>query len=337
MKMKKYLFAFLLMVFAASACYGAPWGGGGSMIYPGAGIPISTGSAWGTSIGVGTLTNTYICTYTTASGVVCNTNPATYQAAGSYLTAASTLDATKLSGNLPAISGALLTSLPTQVSDTAYDATTWDAVTTIAPSKNAVRDYLESFISVGTDGTRGIGITNNTSAFSTTTGNWFTSIANAPYFTVGATQYLLLYSGGALGTPSSGTLTNCTFPTLNQDTTGLTAANVPAPTTTVSSGAISVTTKNTYVICTAACQVTIPVAAAGIQVCVRNAPGTTGAITLVNRANQYYELTTHAAWATVNQKLVSGGVATDSICVVGYDATHYATMSYTGTWTDTAP
>jgi hypothetical protein len=31
--------------------------------------------------------------------------------------------------------------------------------------------------------------------------------------------------GGALGTPSSGTLTNCTFPTLNQNTTG-TASNV---------------------------------------------------------------------------------------------------------------
>ena len=34
-----------------------------------------------------------------------------------------------------------------------------------------------------------------------------------------------LVSGGALGTPSSGTLTNCTFPTLNQNTTG-TASNV---------------------------------------------------------------------------------------------------------------
>jgi hypothetical protein len=29
-----------------------------------------------------------------------------------------------------------------------------------------------------------------------------------------------LVSGGALGTPSSGDLTNCTFPTLNQSTTG---------------------------------------------------------------------------------------------------------------------
>jgi hypothetical protein len=35
-----------------------------------------------------------------------------------------------------------------------------------------------------------------------------------------------LTSGGALGTPSSGTLTNCTFPTLNQNTTG-SAGSVP--------------------------------------------------------------------------------------------------------------
>jgi hypothetical protein len=35
----------------------------------------------------------------------------------------------------------------------------------------------------------------------------------------------VLLNGGALGTPSSGTLTNCTFPTLNQNTTG-TASNV---------------------------------------------------------------------------------------------------------------
>ena len=34
----------------------------------------------------------------------------------------------------------------------------------------------------------------------------------------------VIYSGGALGTPSSGTLTNCTFPTLNQNTTGSSAS-----------------------------------------------------------------------------------------------------------------
>jgi hypothetical protein len=46
--------------------------------------------------------------------------------------------------------------------------------------------------------------------------------------------------GGALGTPSSGTLTNCTFPVLNQNTTG-TAAGLSA-TLAVASGGTGVTT-----------------------------------------------------------------------------------------------
>jgi hypothetical protein len=50
----------------------------------------------------------------------------------------------------------------------------------------------------------------------------------------------VVLSGGALGTPSSGTLTNCTFPTLNQNTTG-TAAGLSA-TLAVASGGTGVTT-----------------------------------------------------------------------------------------------
>jgi hypothetical protein len=46
--------------------------------------------------------------------------------------------------------------------------------------------------------------------------------------------------GGALGTPSSGTLTNCTFPTLNQNTTG-TASNVTG-TVAISNGGTGQTT-----------------------------------------------------------------------------------------------
>ena len=46
-----------------------------------------------------------------------------------------------------------------------------------------------------------------------------------------------LVSGGALGTPSSGTLTNCTFPTLNQNTTGTAAAaTLAAKASTLSQG-----------------------------------------------------------------------------------------------------
>jgi hypothetical protein len=39
-------------------------------------------------------------------------------------------------------------------------------------------------------------------------------------FTLPDADGTVVLSGGALGTPSSGTLTNCTFPTLNQNTTG---------------------------------------------------------------------------------------------------------------------
>jgi hypothetical protein len=42
-------------------------------------------------------------------------------------------------------------------------------------------------------------------------------------------------NGGALGTPSSGTLTNCTFPTLNQNTTGSAATLTTARTFTIGS------------------------------------------------------------------------------------------------------
>jgi hypothetical protein len=44
-------------------------------------------------------------------------------------------------------------------------------------------------------------------------------------------------SGGALGTPSSGTLTNCTFPTLNQNTTGSAGSVATTNYSVVQSGA----------------------------------------------------------------------------------------------------
>ena len=51
----------------------------------------------------------------------------------------------------------------------------------------------------------------------------------------------VIYSGGALGTPSSGTLTNCTFPTLNQNTSG-TAAGLSATLVIASGGTNSTAT-----------------------------------------------------------------------------------------------
>lgn len=54
----------------------------------------------------------------------------------------------------------------------------------------------------------------------------------------GALGYTPYQTGGALGTPSSGNLTNCTFPTLNQNTTG-TAAGLSGGTLSTSSYTLS--------------------------------------------------------------------------------------------------
>jgi len=63
------------------------------------------------------------------------------------------------------------------------------------------------------------------------TGNGFTKFSGATTaektYTLPDANATILYSGGALGTPSGGTLTNCTFPTLNQNTSG-TAAGLSA-------------------------------------------------------------------------------------------------------------
>lgn len=44
---------------------------------------------------------------------------------------------------------ASVVTIPSQVSDTAYDATSWNGVTDIAPSKNAVRDKIEAIDNIG--------------------------------------------------------------------------------------------------------------------------------------------------------------------------------------------
>lgn len=49
---------------------------------------------------------------------------------------------------LQGLSGNAQTVIDAKVSDTAYDATSWNGVTSIAPSKNAVRDQIESMVAI---------------------------------------------------------------------------------------------------------------------------------------------------------------------------------------------
>lgn len=87
--------------------------------------------------------------------------------------------------------------------------------------------YSSNYTGPQIDAVTGIGNGETTTAnvwtyIKSTLKSYFDSIYQA------AGSYLT--PGGALGTPSSGTLTNCTFPTLNQNTTG-TAAGLTSSTT----------------------------------------------------------------------------------------------------------
>lgn len=67
-----------------------------------------------------------------------------------YRSAANTWTAVTIGSNLTFSGGTLDAVSSGGVSDTAYDATSWNAVTTVAPSKNAVRDKFET-LRIGTD------------------------------------------------------------------------------------------------------------------------------------------------------------------------------------------
>lgn len=72
-------------------------------------------------------------------------------------------------------------------------------------------------VAMWSDGTN-FALQNTTMPLSFITG-FGTGVATALAINVGAAGAPVV-NGGALGTPASGTLTNCTFPTLNQNTTG---------------------------------------------------------------------------------------------------------------------
>ena len=166
-------------------------------------------------------------------------------------------------------------------------------------------------VGIGTYTTSGNTLSRDTVLASSNSGSLvtFTSGTKDVFVTYPAER--ALYSGGALGTPASGTLTNCTFPTLNQNTTG-TAAGLSA-TLAISSGGTGATTL------------------AGANIDVTNVASTfTGTKTFSGTSSTLAAIFANAAEvATVSATAATGTIAF-------YTATQsvlYYTTAATGNWT----
>jgi len=103
----------------------------------------------------------------------------------------------------------------------------WNSYAISAPS-GSTSTFLRN------DGTWAAPVFSGVTSFNTRTGVVTLSSGDV----TGALGFTPYQTGGALGTPSSGNLTNCTFPTLNQNTTG-TASGLSGGTLTTSSFTLS--------------------------------------------------------------------------------------------------
>ena len=190
----------------------------------------------------GTTWNTYNSTTFSAETLPGTTIKSTVT--GSSLTSVGTLGSLAVTGTATAGtfsgSGASLTSIPNSAT-TATNANTASAIVARDISGNFTAGTITATTFSGSHSGSGALLTSiPNSATTATSANTISTIVardSSGNFTATTITAALtgtasgnLVSGGALGTPSSGTLTNCTFPTLNQNTTGSAATLTTART-----------------------------------------------------------------------------------------------------------
>lgn len=129
---------------------------------------------------------------------------------------------TGVTGTLPVANGGTGTTTPSLVAGTNVTITgTWPNQTIAASGGGGGGGSVTDVSVVSANGLAGTVATSTTTpaiTLSTTVTGLVKGNGTALSAATAGTDYVA--PGGALGTPSSGTLTNCTFPTLNQNTTG---------------------------------------------------------------------------------------------------------------------
>jgi len=178
------------------------------------GLPISTGVS-----GLGTGVATALAVNVGSAGAPVVNGGALGTPSSGTLTSATGLPLTTgVTGILPVANGGTATATPSLVQGTGVTITgTWPNQTIAATGSGGTVTAVSVASANGFAGTSSGGTTPALTLSTSITGV-LKGDATAISAAVAGTDYVA--PGGALGTPSSGTLTNCTFPTLNQNTSG---------------------------------------------------------------------------------------------------------------------
>lgn len=218
-------------------------GGGGSMVYPGAGIPSSSGTAWNTSYSTTGSGNVVLSTSPTLTTPILGTPTSGNLANCTFptLNQNTTGTASNVTGVVAIANGGTGTSSPAIVAGTNITVSgTWPNQTINASSISSVSVASSNGFTGSSSGGNTPILTLATSVSGLIKGNGTSmsaATANTDYLVPPSGTSILkggsggalsnatagtdyISPGGALGTPASGNLANCTFPTLNQSTSG---------------------------------------------------------------------------------------------------------------------
>jgi len=163
-----------------------------------------------TAIGAGTSSTTGTVTSVAMSV------PTFLSVTGSPITGSGTLAVTLSGTALPIANGG------TGSTSTTYCSLTTNVTGTLPVGNGGTGSTSTTYCSLTTNVTGTLPVGNGGTGATTLTGVLKGNGTSALSAATAGTDYVA--PGGALGTPSSGTLTNCTFPTLNQNTTGSAAS-----------------------------------------------------------------------------------------------------------------
>lgn len=161
----------------------------------------------------------------------------------------------------------------------------------------------------------------------------------SPDSNAGTKRWVLQYSYGYFNPAAPGTIGGTT-PAAGTFTTLTVSGVIDGLSTVEAVNGKTITVKSGYYIATGTSNFVVPTpaAAGGNQYCFKQANAGTSAITVIPVHTSSVQLgkTDNSGYCDADDKLVSGGAATDQLCIVALDATHYMVFSSTGTWTCTA-